>query len=83
MGKKNIPNKYSLRDFTKLMTFSALRGGLSLAMALSSAAILKENDYNLVLNITMITILFTTIVQGMLISYVYKRIENKRVSVER
>ena len=83
LGKKNIPNKYSLRDFTKLMTFSALRGGLSLAMALSSAAILKENDYNLVLNITMITILFTTIVQGMLISYVYKRIENKRVSVER
>lgn len=77
VGKNNIPNKYSLSNFTKLMTFSALRGGLSLAMALGTATILKENEYNIVLNITMITILFTTIIQGMLIPKVYKNIENK------
>lgn len=78
LGKKNIPNKYSLTNFTKLMTFSALRGGLSLAMAFSVSSIFSESEFNIVLNITMITILFTTIVQGMLIPKVYKGIENSR-----
>jgi len=75
---KNIPNKYRLVDFTKLMTFTALRGGVSLAMAFSVSSIFAENEYNLILNVTMITILFTTIVQGMLIPRVYKKIENSK-----
>ena len=62
------------------MTFSALRGGLSLAMAFSVASIFSESEYNIILNVTMITILFTTIVQGMLIPTVYRRIENNRNS---
>lgn len=78
LGKKNIPNKYSIRNFTKLMTFTALRGGLSLAMALGAASILNENEYNIILNVTMITILFTTIIQGMLIPKVYRSIESNQ-----
>lgn len=78
LRRKDIPNKYNLRNFTKLMTFSALRGGLSLAMAFSVSSILETNEFNIVLNVTMITILFTTIVQGMLIPTVYKRIENSK-----
>lgn len=78
LGNKSIPNKYSLSDFTKLMTFSALRGGLSLAMAFSVSNIFVESEFNIILDVTMITILFTTIVQGMLIPCVYKRIEKKR-----
>lgn len=80
LNKKNIPNKYNIRDFTRLMTFSALRGGLSLAMAFSVAKILDISAFNIVVNVTMITILFTTIVQGMLIPNVYKKIENKKYS---
>lgn len=82
LGKESIPNKYSLKDFTTLMTFSALRGGLSLAMAFSASAILSDGEYNIVLNITMITILFTTIIQGMIIPCVYKRIEKKKTGKE-
>ena len=78
LGKKNIPNKYSIRNFTKLMTFTALRGGLSLALALGTATILSENEYNIILNVTMITILYTTIIQGLLIPKVYKSIENSQ-----
>ena len=78
LKEKNIPNKYNTRDFSKLMTFSALRGGLSLAMAISAATILADAEYNIVLNTTMITILFTTIIQGLLIPRVYKKIENRK-----
>lgn len=75
LGKDTIPNKYSLKNFTKLMTFTALRGGVSLAMAFSTVDMITENEYNIVLNITLITILFTTIIQGILIPVVYKGIQ--------
>jgi len=75
LGGNSIPNKYSLKNFTKLMTFSALRGGISLAMAFSVSSIFIESEFNIILNVTIITILFTTIVQGMLIPKVYRRIE--------
>lgn len=78
IGKKHIPNRYSIRSFTELMTISALRGGLSLALAFSTSAILEDSKYNIVLSVTLITILFTTIIQGMMIPIVYKKIENKR-----
>ncbi|MBR3134135.1 MAG: sodium:proton antiporter [Clostridia bacterium] len=78
LGDDNIPNKYSIKDFTKLMTYTAMRGGVSLALAFSTNAFLNEKEYNIILNATLITILFTTIVQGMLIPVVYKGIEEKR-----
>lgn len=75
LGRDSIPNKFSVHNFTKLMTFTAMRGGVSLAMAFSAVTILQEQEYNIVLNITLITILFTTIVQGMLIPCIYSRIQ--------
>ncbi len=78
LGDDNIPNKYSIKDFTKLMTYTAMRGGVSLALAFSTNAFINEKEYNIILNATLITILFTTIVQGMLIPVVYKGIEEKR-----
>lgn len=80
LGKKNIPNKYDLKSFSKLMTFTALRGGLSLAMALSASTLLNEQDYTIVLDVTMVTILFTTIIQGMTIPCIYRRIEKYKNS---
>ena len=78
LGKNSIPNKYSINSFAKLMTFCAMRGGVSLAMAFSAVEIVSNDEYNTILNFTLITILFTTIIQGMLIPVVYKEIENVR-----
>ena len=82
LGKNNIPNKYNLINFTKLMTYSALRGGLSLAMVFSVSSILEESEFNILFCVTMITILFTTIIQGMLIPRIYKSIESSRNCTE-
>lgn len=79
IGKKNLPGKYDLSSFTSLMTLCALRGGVSLAMALSVASIFNEKEYIIIVNITMITILFTVIVQGLLTPKIYKKIEKDRM----
>lgn len=75
LGKNSLPNKYRLKDFTSLMTFSAMRGGVSLAMAFSTSVMLPLFEYNIVLSITLVTILFTTIVQGMLLPLIFKKIQ--------
>ena len=79
VGKKNLPGKYDISGFTSLMTLCTLRGGVSLAMALSVASIVNAKEYIIIVNITMITILFTVIVQGLLTPVVYKKIEKERL----
>ena len=79
LGKNNLPNKYNLKNFTRLMTFSAMRGGVSLAMAFSTSAMLPLFEYNIVLSITLVTILFTTIVQGMLLPVVFSKIQDDSI----
>ena len=78
IGKKNIPGKYNLGEFSKLLTWSGLKGGLSLALAFTTKEFLLSNEYQLIINVVMITILFTTIVQGLIVSKVYEGIEKKR-----
>lgn len=78
MREKNIPSKLSKKDFSKLLTWSGLKGGLSLALALTTKGLLASSDFTIVINMILITILFTTIVQGLIIGKVYKNIEKKR-----
>lgn len=78
IGRDSIPNKYSIKNFTKLMTITAMRGGVSLAMAFSTVTMVTEGEYNIVLNITLTTILFTTIIQGLLIPRIYDGIQKDR-----
>ena len=75
IGKSDIPNNYTIKSFTKLMTICAMRGGISLAMAFTTINLIGENDYTTVLNVTIITILFTTIINGLLIPVIYKQIQ--------
>ena len=88
-GKRNIPGNYSLMEYTNLMTWSALKGGLSLALALSTVSFLGNTEYLIALNLAYVTILFTTIVQGLTVKNVYLKIEScklkrlKKVSVNR
>lgn len=78
IGNKNIPSKYDANEFSLLLTWSGLKGGLSLALALTTKAILPIESYEIILNIIMITILFTTIVQGLIVGKMYKYIESKK-----
>ena len=78
IGKKKIPSRYSFKDFVLLMTWSGLKGGVSLALVMSTKGMITDSQYMILLNVTMITILFTTIVQGMITKNVYQYIEKKR-----
>ena len=78
IGKKNIPGHYSFKDFITLMTWGGLKGGISLAFIMSTRELIEPRIYNILVTVTMITILFTTIVQGLTISKVYHKIEDGR-----
>lgn len=75
IGKKKIPNKYNTREFTTLMTWSALKGGLSLALALSTKEFLPAESYHVVLIVTSITMYFTIVIQGLTTKNVFAMVE--------
>ena len=78
IGKKKMPGNYSLMEFVILMTWCALRGGLSLALAMSTKDILSPDIYLIIMNVVYITIFFTVIVQGLTIKSVYFGIEKHK-----
>ena len=75
LKKEKIPSKYSFKEFVMLSTWTGLKGGISLALLLSVKDELPEIAYLILLNVTIVTILFTTIVQGLTTNKVYKYIE--------
>ena len=75
IGTKKIPNRYSIKEFTTLMTWSALKGGLSLALALSTKEFLPEESYFVVLIMTSVTMYFTIVVQGLTTKKVFAMVE--------
>ncbi|MBP5282696.1 MAG: sodium:proton antiporter [Lachnospiraceae bacterium] len=78
-----IPNRYSIKEFTTLMTWSALKGGLSLALAFSTKEFLPESAYHVVLIVTSVTMYFTIVVQGLTTKKVFAMVEGwkaKRIS---
>ena len=75
IGKKKIPNRYSIGEFTTLMTWSALKGGLSLALALSTKEFLPEASYHVVLIVTSVTMYFTIVIQGLTTKNVFALVE--------
>lgn len=75
IGKKKIPNRYSIGEFTMLMTWSALKGGLSLALAISTQEFLPEDAYQVILIMTCVTMYFTIVVQGLTTGKVFSMVE--------
>ena len=65
-------------EFVSLMTWSALKGGLSLALAMSTRELLSQEVYLLVLNTAYITIFFTVVVQGLTVKKGYRIIERHK-----
>ena len=72
---QSIPGGYNWKEYLTLMTWGNLKGGLSLALVLSSKNILSSNEYILLLAATYFTILFTVIVHGLTNNRVYLHIE--------
>ena len=75
---KNIPGNYNLTEFVTLMTWSALKGGLSLALAFGTAEYLSPEVYNIFINVTYVTIFFTVLVQGLTVKKVYFALEKHK-----
>lgn len=75
LGGRHIPGNYDLREFLILMVWSALKGGLSLALAIQTESFLTPEVYRIFINVTYVTIFFTVLVQGLTIRKVYFRLE--------
>lgn len=75
-----IPGGYNLPEFVTLMTWSALKGGLSLALAMGTKEFLPPDVYLIFMNVAYITIFFTVIVQGLTTKNVYLKIEKHKAA---
>lgn len=78
MGK--IPEGYTKGQFSLLMTWAGLKGGLCLALALSLFGYIPTRYYNATILMVFAIILFTTIIQGLTVDrlYLYLKKKNKQ-----
>lgn len=69
-----IPDGYNRLNFIKLLTWGGLRGGLCVALAMSTADMLSDEIYYIILGGTYAIVFFTTVIQGLTMPPVYRRI---------
>ncbi len=72
-----IPDGFSKSGFVALLTWGGLRGGLSVALAMSTKTMLPEDVYHVILGCTYAVVFFTTVIQGLTMNTVYNRIRGK------
>ena len=77
-GSRHIPGNYSISEYVTLMTWSALKGGLSLALAFGTKEFLPGEIHIIFLNVTYVTIFFTVLVQGLSVKKVYLALEEHK-----
>ena len=77
-GMRKLPGNYTMGEFVTLMSWSALKGGLSLALAMGTDKFLPEDIYHIFMNVTYATIFFTVLVQGLTVKKVYLAIEKHK-----
>ena len=70
LGK--IPDGFGRGSFSMLFTWGGLRGGLSIALAMSTAPMLPADTYHILLGCVYAIVFFTTVVQGLSMKKVYK-----------
>ncbi len=71
-----IPDGFSKKSFTTLLTWGGLRGGLCVALAMSTASMVPDEVYHIILGGTYALVFFTTVVQGMTMKKVYEKIKS-------
>ena len=74
---KHNPGEFSNPKFTLLLTWGGLKGGLCMALALGTSSFLELEMFNSVMAAAFAIIVFTTLVQGLTVSKVYKKISSK------
>ena len=72
MGK--LPDGFSKPGFIMLLTWGGLRGGLCVALAMSTNGMIPDNTFHIILGGTYAIVFFTTVIQGLTMKPVYKRI---------
>ncbi len=75
-----IPDGFSRFGFVTLLTWGGLRGGLSVALAMSTKDFLPEQTYFIILGCTYAVVFFTTVIQGLTMKPVYNRISRNRTA---
>ena len=75
-----IPGNYNMTEFVTLMTWSALKGGLSMALAMETAEYLPEAVSLIFNDVAYATIFFTVLVQGLTIRRVYFALEKHKAA---
>jgi CPA1 family monovalent cation:H+ antiporter len=70
-----LPDGYNRPRFVALLTWGGLRGGLSVALAMSTQGMVDDNTYHIILGGTFALVFFTTIVQGLTMPKVYNKIK--------
>jgi len=76
MGR--LPDGYTKERFAALFTWGGLRGGLSVALAMSTASMVSGDDYHIILGCTYAIVFFTTVVQGLTMRKVYEKLTPQR-----
>ena len=73
-----IPDGFTRKGVVVLFTWGGLKGGLSVALAMSTRAMLPELNYHILLGCVYAIVFFTTVVQGLTMKAVYDRQARKR-----
>ncbi len=73
-----IPDGFTKPGFIALLTWGGLRGGLSVALAMSTKDLVPEKTYYIILGCTYAVVFFTTVIQGLTMKPVYKIISKSR-----
>lgn len=72
MGK--LPDGFGKPGFVMLFTWGGLRGGLCVALAMSTKGMIPDETFYIILGGTYAIVFFTTVIQGLTMKPVYKRI---------
>ena len=75
-----IPDNFSRFGFVALLTWGGLRGGLSVALAMSTKDMLPDQTYYIILGCTYAVVFFTMVIQGLTMKPVYNRISRSRTA---
>ncbi len=73
-GIKPIPESLSRNQFSMLLTWAGLKGGLSLALMIESSRLLATDKFHTMIICVFAIVLFTTVFQGLSVDKFYKRI---------
>lgn len=71
---RQLPDGYDKKKFATLFTWGGLRGGLSIALAMSTESFIPADLYHILIGCAYAVVFFTTVVQGLTMKKVYQRL---------